>query len=663
MRILIVDPDTAFALITKEKIGKNYQVEEVNNAFDALVKLNNGYSPDLILLEINLPGFDGFKFIEKLNGNLTHKSIPIIVFSTFNRDNDQNKAIELGAYAFINKKDRFENVLSEIESVKTKIENANNIKGQNATLSGNLSDLLPPDILQIINLSHNSGQLELQNDNQVGSIVISKGKLIYAETSSYYGEAALFYLFSWKTGTFNFKKIDVSKIEPNMSLLLNYALLKGTKFVDEIEDTCKLVPVLKDNLKFEIENENEMFLTRIIDGQSSINKLAENYNLNKYLAAHYYLSLENETKCKLVIKNKTNVRISQQNKNKKIKVLLVDDSRIILKGLEKVLLEESESFEIEKATNGKKALEKACIFRPDVITLDVNMPVMDGLTALKYIMVSNPIPVVMLSSLTSEGSETAFDALRFGAVDFITKPVNNDVDTFNAQKEKIKKTIRHAAKVNIHGVKRVQIKNWQRRHETNLPSSVNNLVIIGASYGSYNAIMQLLTGMQGDINTPVVIHQYIEPKFLGLFVDYLNRFCEIKNHIAKDVQTLKNGHCYFVPHTSYGTYQLEKSISKLMLSKMPFDEDHEHSINIAMFSASETFSQNCTGVLLSGSSKDGAEGLLEIKRQNGYSIIQDPSTCIQTTSVLEALRNKSVTETLFLNQISQKVYRTVVDVR
>lgn len=659
MQVLILDNDLKYANEVKEILQqKGFEIFLMDNPLEALVFLNNN-KPHLIITEINLPGINGFKFMEEVKSEEGISNIPIIILSVFSRDEDRTKCKELGAADFISKNESLEYISDRVSKITANINQAQKLFVNEVSLSGKLKEISVPDVLQIIQMSRKTGKIEFNNYSEKGEVCILKGDLFAARIKDIEGEPALFTIFSWKSGDFSFTPFSslVSKDYcKNLNISMHSAILNATKLIDEIEDTLKLTPYKRSNELIESNDVDKQFYFNLIDNKSTIYDLIEKHGLNKFVTVYYYLKLEAEKKCKIIEKQyiPSKKYDFEKNEKRKLKVLVVDDSKMMVKAVENILKEEKTIKEIDKAYSGIEALEKIKASKPDVITLDVNMPGMDGLTTLKHIMISSPIPVMMLSAFTTETSVTTFDALRFGAVDFHTKPVKKDPGSFLKQKVEIIEKVKKTAEINVHGIQHIQLKNYQREKITNT-ASPDNLIIIGAASGSYGSLLQILPKLSNNLNAAIVVLHYIDNQFINPFIEYLNKVSELNYKLCSNNESIKNGFCYFLPFDKYSKLEKENEQMLIHTNDSPFEKTHEHKINIGMFSAAETFMENCTGVLVSGQSEDGAEGLREIKRNNGYTIVQNPATCIMPAGPIAALKINAAMEVVESDRITNKL--------
>jgi two-component system chemotaxis response regulator CheB len=321
-----------------------------------------------------------------------------------------------------------------------------------------------------------------------------------------------------------------------------------------------------------------------------------------------------------------------------IKVLVVDDSAFMRQHL-KAILELDDHLEVVgMARNGTEAVEKVKELQPDVVTLDINMPGMDGLTALAYIMVECPVPTVMISSLTQQGALATFEAIELGAVDFISKgsgTVSLDIDD---QAEEIITKVRAAARAKLrHGTKATA------RHEKviragRLPSALpapsgsnsETIVVLGVSTGGPRTLLDILPSLPADLPVPMVIVQHMPPTFTASFAEHLNAVCAIQVKEAKQAETLLPGVVYVAP----GGYQMTVTKSVLgkgaavRLSSQSAGYAFCPSVNVLFHSIAPLYGPRAIGVLLTGMGDDGADGMVAIRRAGGHTIAESEETAV-----------------------------------
>jgi two-component system chemotaxis response regulator CheB len=310
------------------------------------------------------------------------------------------------------------------------------------------------------------------------------------------------------------------------------------------------------------------------------------------------------------------------------KVLIVDDSALMRQLLQQILSSDPSIEVIGTAGDPYVAREKIKALSPDVLTLDVEMPRMDGLTFLEKLMRARPMPVVMVSSLTERGCETTLRALALGAVDFITKPkLDVTTGTVDLADEIIAK-VKAAARAHLRSP-RVVADAPSAAITMTQPSfrATHKVVAIGASTGGTEAIKDLLLPLPAGF-PGIVIVQHMPEAFTAKFADRLDRLCKIRVSEARDGDRILPGHALLAP----GGLQMEVVRSGAEYSVRVFAGElvnrHRPSVDVLFNSCARHLGGNCVGVILTGMGADGAKGMLAMKQSGARTIAQDEATCV-----------------------------------
>jgi two-component system chemotaxis response regulator CheB len=313
----------------------------------------------------------------------------------------------------------------------------------------------------------------------------------------------------------------------------------------------------------------------------------------------------------------------------KIKVLVVDDSALIRKVLSVIIDQAPDMTCVGAAPDPIAAREMIKRLNPDVLTLDIEMPRMDGLDFLDRLMRLRPMPVVMVSSLTERGSEATLRALELGAVDFVAKPKLDIASTLEAYAEEITAKLRAASRA------RLQPAIVARSHSADvvLPSlprrgaSTERLFIVGASTGGTEAIKAFLSGLPADA-PGILIAQHMPEGFTKSFAERLNSYCRLKVKEAEGAERVLPGHVFIAPGHSHLLVKRSGANYVTELSQAPPVNRHRPSVDVLFRSAANHAGQNAVGVILTGMGKDGAAGMLEMKRAGAITLAQDEATCV-----------------------------------
>lgn len=314
---------------------------------------------------------------------------------------------------------------------------------------------------------------------------------------------------------------------------------------------------------------------------------------------------------------------------KQIKVIVVDDSALMRQMLTEMLNGADDIKVIASAPDAIVARELIKEHNPDVITLDVEMPKIDGLMFLERIMTLRPMPVIMVSSLTSQGADSTLRALELGAVDYIAKPTTDLHNSMQSLSEELRNKVRIAAQAKL---RPYVIKPSSRYEKKIVPAAsdagdVRKIIAIGASTGGVEAITEVLGGLPADA-PPVVITQHMPEKFTTSFAQRLNSISPLCVSEAKHGDVLMNGNAYIAP----GGYHLElQKISGKFSCKIhqePPVSGHRPSVDVLFRSVASVAPKQSIGIILTGMGKDGAEGLLAMRKAGAQTIGQDEASCI-----------------------------------
>lgn len=324
-----------------------------------------------------------------------------------------------------------------------------------------------------------------------------------------------------------------------------------------------------------------------------------------------------------------------------IKLMIVDDSKLMRGVLTDIFSSNADVHVVGEAVNGRNALELIPKLDPDVLTLDIEMPVMDGLTALKHIMIRYPRPVVMCSTLTKEGSTVTFDALKYGAVDFVHKPSNNHPAGLEAQCRTLLEKVIAATRVEIGKAKFLRTGSAKKAnaHEK---IACRYLCGIGAAEGGYSALLKIVPQLRADLPVSYIVILYNPPEHVDAFARYLDANSAIRVKRAENGMPVEGGVCYLASGAEYVTInEMTPDEFHLSVSPSPFP-NRRGAVNMLMISLAEVMKYRAIGVILSGAGDDGIEGMEEIYRWGGQTIAQDPKSCLYKETPKIAIDNCEV---------------------
>ncbi|MBS0182844.1 MAG: chemotaxis response regulator protein-glutamate methylesterase [Nitrospira sp.] len=344
---------------------------------------------------------------------------------------------------------------------------------------------------------------------------------------------------------------------------------------------------------------------------------------------------------------------------KRIRVLTVDDSALMRQVLAMLLAKDPEIEVVGSAPDPYIAREKIKALNPDVLTLDVEMPKMDGLTFLEKLMRGHPMPVVMVSSLTEIGCQTTLRALELGAVDFITKP---KIDLREGMEEIAQDLI---AKVKAAAVAKVKREALGVRRETNpltpypLPltsgsamiKTTDTIIAIGSSTGGTEAVKEILERLPPH-TPPILITQHMPERFTKTWADRLNRLCRIAVKEAQDGDSVLPGHALVAPGSFHMRLVRSGARYTVQINQDPPVNRHRPSVDVMFSSVARYAGSNAVGVILTGMGNDGAKEMLTMKQAGAFTIAQDEASCVVFGMPKEAIKAGAVDKVLPLNDIA-----------
>ena len=321
-----------------------------------------------------------------------------------------------------------------------------------------------------------------------------------------------------------------------------------------------------------------------------------------------------------------------------VKLLIVDDSAFMRNALSTMLSSDPDIKIVGTARDGLEAIEKIESLKPDIVTMDVEMPRMDGIAALRHIMETNPLPVIMVSSITTEGAKVTLDALDLGAVDFIPKNLSELSINIVKIKEILIDKIKHIGRKGL-VKKKVRPPGRaaaQRAIEvpTHMPLRTTGdrrvgILSIGTSTGGPKALQEIIPKLPKDFPAPIVIAQHMPPNFTGPFAERLNQLSHIEVREAKEGEPLKPGVALIAPGWGHMRVKRVRGIETVVsISDNKEEFIYRPSVDALMGSVAECFPGRALGVILTGMGNDGLKGMISLKKTGGRIFAQDEETCV-----------------------------------
>ncbi|MDU2066742.1 MAG: chemotaxis response regulator protein-glutamate methylesterase [Sporomusaceae bacterium] len=347
-----------------------------------------------------------------------------------------------------------------------------------------------------------------------------------------------------------------------------------------------------------------------------------------------------------------------------IRVLIVDDSAFMRKMLTDLFVSQPDFSVVDTARNGKDAIDKVKHLKPDLVTLDVEMPVVDGIKALEEIMKQTPVPVVMISSLTHDGAEATLRALELGAVDFIAKTAG-PISTLSGIQNEVVEKCRAAAKVNVSTLKRspfsvAPVAVPKKTPLQPLAEAVDDKVVaIGTSTGGPRALQEVLTNLPGTLPSSIVIVQHMPPGFTKSLAERLNSLSALTIKEAENNDILRHGLVLIAPGNYHMTFERTQNKTVVKLNQNPPIGGHRPAVDPMLESIANLYKQKAIGVILTGMGHDGSKGIAAIKRFNGITIAEDQTTAVVYGMPKSAVELGVVDRLVPLHAVANEIVKAV----
>jgi two-component system chemotaxis response regulator CheB len=359
-----------------------------------------------------------------------------------------------------------------------------------------------------------------------------------------------------------------------------------------------------------------------------------------------------------------------------IKALVVDDSALMRKVITNMLESCPDIKVIGRANNGQDAIEKVTRLAPDVVTMDIEMPVLDGLHALGYIMSECPTPVIMLSAASTKHADVIMSAFHYGAVDFIVKPSGNISIDLDRIKEELIEKVKAASRVKTHklafiaekdaGIEKRNEAGEKTRDETRIHTLIQKnqkIVVIGTSTGGPRALHHVLTALPPGLKVPVLVVQHMPPGFTKSLAERLDSQSRIRIREAKEGDLIEPGLVLIAPGGFHMIVKQNKTngVTREIIG-LTMDEKVQGvrpSVDVLLNSVVPIYGENSLGVILTGMGSDGSEGIKNLKAAGGKVIVEDESTCV-VYGMPRAVVNQNLADFIFpINKIAEGIMQNI----
>lgn len=346
---------------------------------------------------------------------------------------------------------------------------------------------------------------------------------------------------------------------------------------------------------------------------------------------------------------------------RKTRVLVVDDSAFMRKMLCRMITSDPDLEVVKTSRDGLEALRTVEELRPDVVTMDIELPEIDGLTCVAYIMQQFPTPVIIVTGFSEFLGEETVKALEYGAVGLVRKPGGPISRNLEAIKQELLAQIRLARQVDVRKLTPVAIGETKAAVQKPVPQTTHRVVAIASSSGGPRALSQIIPKLPADLSAGVVVVQHMPAEFVPSLSDRLNWESTLEVKVAQDGEAIRQGKVLIAPGDAICSVRPNGTHEGLIKLASPSRKE-EYCLSSAdklMSSLAPIYGQNATGVVLTGMGNDGTEGLRAIKEHGGYTISEDESTCVVYGMPRSAMRAGVVDRSVALHKIAEEIVRTV----
>jgi two-component system chemotaxis response regulator CheB len=523
-----------------------------------------------------------------------------------------------------------------------------------ACLSGRLEAFLLPQVIALLEAVQLSGHLETRSEAGDGQLAFRRGRIVGAQLGSLSGELAAYSILSWSKGEFRF--LDDGVEPPGDLSRSNQSLcLEAMRLLDECANPTLTFAATGQGPVGALLGPLREVHAALRSGSKTIDEIATECRLPPLQTYH---SLECLEQAGLVsrLSGGTPNPISLRGGDAPLRVLVVDDSELMRRTLTRLFESDPTIKVVAAASGGLEALALLPVVKPDVVTLDLHMPEMDGVTTLKRIMLTEPTPTVIMTASSPDALDQTFEMiLRFGAIDFITKP-SRSRGPMDEQGRYIHSRLRNAARVNLRGVRLFQPRPSPAPRRAR-SGACRAFVTAVAGTGGCLSFMQLLSDLPADLPFGLLGLLPFPDAFLAAFVAYMNRFSAFEVRLATDGAPLLSGVCYLTSGSEPWRLVSDGGRQVLRTSSThgPCDA------NLLLYDSGYAFREKAIGLVLSSERRDLSSGLSAVRAAGGMTMAQLPETCVDSEGPAEALALGLVDKVTVLNRISTDLSQFFMD--
>ena len=633
-KVLVVDDDPTMIGLLENGLAADhglYEVLSAGNAQEAMDILERIHV-SLVISDIKMPMMSGLDLLAKIRERYPHTHV--ILMAADASVAMRTQAEKSGCLHFfqkpINIKELRDLIARDLSSPAE----------GNEGFAGTLSNIQLPDLIQMCCSSTISTAIRVHKGSRVGTIYIEEGEIIHSECQDVEGVEAFYLIFTWRSGSFEtLGDLPVKKVTIDKNW--QYLLMEGHRRIDEADDD-------QDE---EIKSKASPVSFEEPGGSPSLD------DVDDYLGVFRLIPDVEEDEDITAAASEEPVEDLHDDRLRSdldvIRMVIVDDSSMMSKIITNMLSADKTIEVVGTARNGEDALQLITRLSPDLITLDVNMPIMGGSTALKHIMIKNPCPVVIISALNTHSQSNILDFLKLGAVDFLNKPVR-DMD-MKVQERRMIRCIRQASYAMVRNFKRPRFskKAAPSISESGRLEKKGALIVICSGAGGYTELMKILNGLPGIPNACITVIQAMSQLFHRPLSAYLNDISPVRTETVEIKTLMRRNRCYM----ALNDVPLELAAEKSGYSLNPLqDMDETADMPDHFFvSVTDSFQGHIMVILLSGAETGNGDMLKRIMDKGGTVISQPPSSCIVPRPLEKAVKDGLVSEEADIEEIVKKI--------
>ncbi len=666
--ILAIDDDPNILKVIQASLATSGREVTTTADPERAVSLAGRLRPDAIVLDIMMPKLSGFEVLDALRANLRTKSIPVLILSALDDPEDRIRGLRLGADDYLPKPIDPQELLLRLEGLIIQNRRAK------AELQGSIEVYPFSEVLQFLDAERRTGILSVVSGASVGAIELRDGRVVNADFDALQASEAVVGMIGLKSGRFDFESRAEDDLSPAgedgtngvQSFLLEAAWLADVlsrleAFIPpadgQLVSTGNALPRIPEHLE-ELPFEEVLHLFAC-HGTMSLDEL-----VNRGVAAPIRLrlmlswllkegALRDATIAVRIASSKQQAGDADPEARKgPFRVLVVDDSPMMQHMLKKLYDRDDDLSVVGCAADGSEALAKLRQLRPDVVSLDLFMPVLDGVATLKRIMLTQPTPTVIVTSGDPDNLDQAVESsLRFGAMGFLAKPSGSREER-QRQEAAIISQVKDAARAELGGARMLASPIRSARIRAR-PQECRGLVCVTGGPGAEAVLRQLLAQMPADLPVAMIVALTLPGHFLRAFVGFAQKGSVLPLHRAVDGTALRGGTCYLV--ASEEAVRIGKDAERAVLR---FTECEAPAPADNLFAdAAELYGAKACGVVLSGAGEPPERGLHCLREAGGFTLAQLQTTCAHTEQTRQAVERHCIDHEAAPSELAQEVSR------